>query len=204
MAGRSSWRELALAGFSRACRREITDTRNRHQLRYSQTGAERSQRPSAARRAEGPVRVQYGALPFRFNAGGNLELLIVTSRGRGRWIIPKGWPIKGFKPHETAAREAFEEAGIRGEVGTKTIGSFPYEKIVDDESGVIDCEIVVFPLRVKRQLKSWPEAGERELLWINPKDIAAIFKRMACAASWRISPTECVAKERRRDLQARA
>ena len=102
-----------------------------------------------------------------------MELLIVTSRGRGRWIIPKGWPIKGFKPHESAAREAFEEAGIRGEVGTKTIGSFPYEKIVDDESGVIDCEIVVFPLRVKRQLKSWPEVGERELLWINPKDIAA-------------------------------
>ena len=105
----------------------------------------------------------------------SLELLIVTSRGRGRWIIPKGWPIKGFKPHEWAAREAFEEAGIRGEIGTKTIGTFPYEKIADDESRVNDCEIVVFPLRVKRQLKSWPEAGERELLWINPKDIAALI-----------------------------
>ena len=120
--------------------------------------------------------MQYGALPFRFNAGGNLELLIVTSRGRGRWIIPKGWPIKGFKPHESAAREAFEEAGIRGEVATKAIGSFPYEKIIDEEGASIPCEVLVFSLKVKRQLKSWPEAGERELLWIEPKDIVAMIQ----------------------------
>jgi 8-oxo-dGTP pyrophosphatase MutT (NUDIX family) len=55
----------------------------------------------------GAVRVQYGALPYRFGAEGELELLLVTSRGRGRWIMPKGWPIKGLKPQEAAAREAF-------------------------------------------------------------------------------------------------
>ena len=48
---------------------------------------------------------------------------------------------------KSAAREAFEEAGIRGEVGTKTIGSFPYEKIMDDEGGSISCEVLVFPSR---------------------------------------------------------
>jgi ADP-ribose pyrophosphatase YjhB (NUDIX family) len=38
-------------------------------------------------------------------------VLLVTSRETGRWIIPKGGPIKGFKPAKTAAREAYEDAG---------------------------------------------------------------------------------------------
>lgn len=134
--------------------------------------------PKSKRNAKGrrSVRVQYGALPFRFSPSGNLEFLVVTSRGRGRWIIPKGWPIKGLKPHESAAREAFEEAGVRGEVAAKSIGWFAYEKILDDESGTIPCEVRVFALKVKRQLKSWPEAGERELLWIDPNNMAALIE----------------------------
>ena len=60
------------------------------------------------------MRVQYGALPYRFAADGSLEVLIVTTRRTRRWIIPKGWPIHGLTPAKSAAREAFEEAGVRG------------------------------------------------------------------------------------------
>ena len=122
------------------------------------------------------VRLQYGALPYRFSAQGELELLLVTSRTRGRWIIPKGWPIKGLKPQKSAAREAFEEAGVRGAVTAKPIGRYSYDKISDDESGAIPCEILVFALNVKRQLKDWPEAREREARWVKPGDATALVE----------------------------
>ena len=121
------------------------------------------------------VRLQYGALPYRFTALGKLELLLVTSRTRGRWIIPKGWPIKGLKPQISAAREAFEEAGVRGEVTTKPLGRYPYDKISDDDSGAIPCEVLVFTLKVKQQHKDWPEAREREVRWMKPEDAVALI-----------------------------
>ena len=80
------------------------------------------------RKAKPAVRVQYGALPYRFTAEAAMEILLVTTRQSRRWIIPKGWPIKGLKPAKSAAREAFEEAGVRGHVGAKSIGLFTYEK----------------------------------------------------------------------------
>jgi hypothetical protein len=52
------------------------------------------------------VRVQYGALPYRFTPDTALEILLVTTRQSKRWIIPKGRPIKGLKPAKTATREA--------------------------------------------------------------------------------------------------
>ena len=55
--------------------------------------------------------MQYGALPYRYTKSGAPEILLVTTRQTKRWIIPKGWPIKGLKPAKSAAREAYEEAG---------------------------------------------------------------------------------------------
>jgi 8-oxo-dGTP pyrophosphatase MutT (NUDIX family) len=69
------------------------------------------------------IRLQYGVLPYRFTETNSLEVLLVTTRQTRRWIVPKGWPIKGLKPPRSAAREAYEEAGIRGTVGAKAIGS---------------------------------------------------------------------------------
>jgi ADP-ribose pyrophosphatase YjhB (NUDIX family) len=60
------------------------------------------------------TRVQYAALPFRISARARTEFLLITSRETRRWIIPKGWPQKGRAPHRSAAREAFEEAGVLG------------------------------------------------------------------------------------------
>src|SRR5712692_10732965 len=97
-------------------------------------------------------RVQYGALPYRVSTGSRAEFMLVTSRETRRWIIPKGWPKKGKSPHHSAAREAFEEAGVVGAVGRRPVGSFSYEKRLKD-GGVMVCEVHVFPLKVTRQSK---------------------------------------------------
>ncbi|WP_337848231.1 NUDIX hydrolase, partial [Sphingomonas sp.] len=112
------------------------------------------------------VRVQYGALPYRFNKAGEVEVLLITSRSRRRWIIPKGWSIKGLKPAQSAAHEAFEDAGVRGTVSNKPIGHFIYDKQLDEDGRCATCEVTVFPLAVKRQLKTWPEIEQREIRWV--------------------------------------
>jgi hypothetical protein len=99
--------------------------------------------------------IQYGALPYREGRSG-LEVLLVTSRETRRWIIPKGWPQSGLPPHRAAANEAFEEAGVVGKIGKKTIGSYWYDKTLESGAAV-RCKVRVFPLRVTRQLKKWPE-----------------------------------------------
>src|SRR5438876_1413113 len=106
-------------------------------------------------------RVQYGALPYRLTARSRPQFMLVTSRETRRWIIPKGWPHKGKTPHHSAAREAFEEAGVVGAVARHPVGSFAYRKRL--RSGrVVLCEVHVFPLRVRHQTKLWPERRQRE------------------------------------------
>jgi 8-oxo-dGTP pyrophosphatase MutT (NUDIX family) len=80
-----------------------------------------------------------------------LEILLVTTRQSKQWIIPKGWPIKGLQPAKSAAREAFEETGVRGRVGGKSIGLFAYNKMLDGDRIWVNCEVRVFPLLVKHQ-----------------------------------------------------
>ena len=113
--------------------------------------------------------MQYGALPYRFTKSGAPEILLVTTRQTKRWIIPKGWPIKGLKPAKSAAREAYEEAGVRGSVTTKAIGIFSYEKRSDEDGITIPCEVRVFPLLVRRRKsKTWPESKQRIAQWLEP------------------------------------
>jgi 8-oxo-dGTP pyrophosphatase MutT (NUDIX family) len=116
-------------------------------------------------KAKGPF-VQYGALPYRESRSG-LEVLLVTSRESRRWILPKGWPQRGLPPHRTAENEAFEEAGVVGKIGKKPIGAYWYDKKL--ESGAAArCKVRVFPLRVTRQLKKWPEKRQRQARWHSP------------------------------------
>src|SRR3954470_23354950 len=79
--------------------------------------------------------IQYAALPYRRRADGAMEILLVTSRETKRWVIPKGWPIKGRRPHVAAAREALEEAGLVGRVDKEPIGTYRYNKRL--KNGVI-------------------------------------------------------------------
>ena len=102
-------------------------------------------------------------------------MLLVTSRGTRRWIIPKGWPIKGFKPARTAAREAYEEAGVRGRVAGRPLGRYVYEKQLEDRAAPFPCEVQVFPLLVKKQLKKWPECKQRMVRWFPVPEAAALI-----------------------------
>lgn len=114
---------------------------------------------------------QVAALPYRLTAEG-YEVVMITTRDSGRWILPKGWPIKGLKPHESAETEAMEEAGLIGSAVPKAIGRFTYVKQFPkrQEKVLVD----VFPLAIERQLESWQEKDQREVRFFNPVDAAAL------------------------------
>ena len=124
----------------------------------------------AARRAADPGR-QFATLPWRRGDNG-LEILLITSRETRRWIIPKGWPMKNRKPHEAAAREAFEEAGVIGRIVKQPIGAFRYMKLLKNGAS-LRCRVDVFPMEVTRQRSRWPEQHERTVQWFTPEDAAA-------------------------------
>ena len=113
---------------------------------------------------------QFAALPFRMRDG-QPEVLLITSRETGRWIIPKGWPAKNLAPPAVAAREAYEEAGLVGKVGKRSVGTFRYEKRLPSES-VVACKVRVFLLEVREELDQWPEQDHRERCWLSPADAA--------------------------------
>jgi 8-oxo-dGTP pyrophosphatase MutT (NUDIX family) len=98
-------------------------------------------------------------------------LLVVTSRDSGRWIIPKGWPMKGKKPFEAAAVEALQEAGISGKVGKKAVGSYTYLKLLDD-GDVVPCIVDVFQIEATSSADKFKEKGERTLAWVTPDEAA--------------------------------
>ncbi|CAL8972618.1 hypothetical protein RHODGE_RHODGE_00307 [Rhodoplanes serenus] len=108
--------------------------------------------------------LQYAAVPYRRNEDGEIEVMLVTSRETRRWIVPKGWPIRGAKPHLSAAREALEEAGVVGETGPEPIGSYRYDKRLKNGT-TARCLVEVFPLAVTGQRKRWREKGQREIRW---------------------------------------
>jgi 8-oxo-dGTP pyrophosphatase MutT (NUDIX family) len=123
-------------------------------------------------------RIQYAALPFRRNADAGVEVMLVASRGTGRWVIPKGWPIGRKAPHASAAREALEEAGVVGKTGRDSIGTHTYEKRLANGT-LVSCEVQVFPLEVKRQRKDRPEKEEREVRWLSPHEAAKAVQETA-------------------------
>ena len=133
--------------------------------------SKRRQRTSSSSRRH----TQYAALPYRARGRSELEIMLVTSRTTRRWIIPKGWPESGIPPHQVAAREALEEAGVVGRVSKRPIGSFPYEKVLKG-GATANCRVHVFALRVTRQQKQWPEKRARQIKWYAPAE-AALFVR---------------------------
>lgn len=108
---------------------------------------------------------QVGALPLLVNASGGVEVVLVTARGSGRWIIPKGNPIPGLAPHEAAAQEAREEAGLVGIAEPHCIGTFEFSRRRRGRDTT--CLVDVYPLMVKLQLRKWAEAGQRSVLRCN-------------------------------------
>ena len=126
------------------------------------------------------LRRQCAALPCRVRDG-ELQVLLITSRGSGRWVIPKGWAEGKVAPHLLAAREAYEEAGLVGRMEERPIGSYHYAKRL--KSGrVAFCSVAVYRLEVERELDDWPERGEREKRWMPPAQAARLVAEADLAA----------------------
>src|SRR5208282_4134448 len=136
--------------------------------------------PSTRTMSPGPrqrFRSRCGSTPSSSDrAAASLEVLLVTTRRSRRWIIPKGWPIKGLKPSKSAAREAFEGAGVRGKIGTKSVGVFTYDKLLDEHGIQVSCEVKVYPLLVKRQSAVWPEIDQRLVQWFEPGKAVSLIR----------------------------
>ncbi|MBY5406344.1 NUDIX hydrolase [Rhizobium leguminosarum] len=109
---------------------------------------------------------QAGAICYRRNANGYLEVLLVGSRRNGRWGVPKGHIESGESSSAAALREAFEEAGIIGEVDSTPVGSFSYQK----DSSANRYTVTVHLLKVAKSTVVFPERGLRKTQWFLLKD----------------------------------
>ncbi|SFR42848.1 NUDIX hydrolase [Litoreibacter janthinus] len=122
-----------------------------------------------------PKRLQVAALCHR-GTGDGREVLLITSRDTGRWIIPKGWPIRGLSSPEAAMQEAWEEAGVsEGSAQEKSIGTYTYDKRM--RSGLpVPVETLVYSVEVEEMEKDFPEARERRLKWFSQSDAANLVQ----------------------------
>ncbi len=122
-----------------------------------------------------PKRLQVAALCYR-GEGVETEVLLVTSRDTGRWIIPKGWMMRGLDARGAALREAWEEAGVRrGQGADKPIGSYTYDKHLDS-GWSFPIETLVFLVEVEELSDEFPECHERERRWVKPSEAATMVQ----------------------------
>jgi 8-oxo-dGTP pyrophosphatase MutT (NUDIX family) len=115
---------------------------------------------------------QVGALPYRRGPSGAVEFLLLTSRGTRRFVIPKGWRIKGKSDSQAAAVEARQEAGVKGRVSPAAIGSYQYWKRLG--KAFVPINVAVYALEVETESQKWKEAGQRQKQWLTAKQAAAL------------------------------
>jgi 8-oxo-dGTP pyrophosphatase MutT (NUDIX family) len=116
---------------------------------------------------------QFAALPYRMRDA-DVEILLITTRKKRRWSVPKGWPIKRNAPHETAAIEAYEEAGVYGTIGKRPIGQFKKRRL--KKKHAVLCDVRIFPMEVEHEQENWPEKNERTRIWLAPRQAAKLVK----------------------------
>lgn len=102
---------------------------------------------------------QSGVIPFRFHQE-ELEILLITSRRKKRWVIPKGIIEGDLSPEDSAAKEAYEEAGVSGTVYPQMLGQYQYKKWRGT------CTVKVYLLEVKEVMENWPESFFRDRVWV--------------------------------------
>jgi 8-oxo-dGTP pyrophosphatase MutT (NUDIX family) len=113
---------------------------------------------------------QAGVIPFRVGSHG-LEVLLITSRDTGRWVIPRGNIEPGQTARQAAKREAYEEAGVRGMLKAVPLGMYTYDKLV--RPGLpISALVEVYALPVEKQTKKWPERSQRRTQWFDAASAA--------------------------------
>jgi hypothetical protein len=106
------------------------------------------------------VRTQFAALCYRVK-NDKVQILLVTSRGSGRWIVPKGWPMDGKTPADSAAHP-------------RPLGLFSYHKIMDDADSGLPCVVMVYGIKVKSLARTFPEVDQRTRKWVTRKKAASM------------------------------
>ncbi|CCV16205.1 NUDIX hydrolase [Mesorhizobium sp. STM 4661] len=128
----------------------------------------------AVRKARRGERIrQVAAIPFRLNGHGNVEVMLVTSRATRRFIVPKGWPMKGKSGRKAATIEAREEAGVVGKTLREPAGTYSYWKRL--ENRFVRVDVIVYLLAVTEELANWQEAEIRQRAWLAPEDAAMLI-----------------------------
>lgn len=120
------------------------------------------------------VRSQFAALCYRV-VNDSVRILVITSRGSRRWIIPKGWPNDGMTPAQSAMEEAWEEAGVVGKATDICLGLFSYNKTFE-ESDDLPCVVMVYPVKVKSLSDKFPEKDQRQRKWVSRKKAASLVQ----------------------------
>lgn len=119
-----------------------------------------------------PIR-QVAAVPFRIASNGEMQVMLITSRTTRRFIVPKGWPMKGKSEAEAARIEAFEEAGVSGRIIKNRVGSYRYWKRLSASFVLVD--VNAYLLEVEDEHANWDEAGARQRTWLSPWAAAALI-----------------------------
>jgi 8-oxo-dGTP pyrophosphatase MutT (NUDIX family) len=123
--------------------------------------------------------IQVGALPIQFE-GGTPSVMLVTSRETKRWVIPKGWPMRGKKNWAAAEQEAKEEAGVIGKTCKRPVGEFYYFKRRNAHFDL--CRVEVFVIDFQKQLTIYREKGQRDTCWLSLEDAAEIVQEPGLSA----------------------
>jgi len=124
---------------------------------------------------------QSGVIPFRYEDGA-LRILLITSRRKKHWLVPKGIIEPHLSPIESAAQEAMEEAGVRGRIPSRPIGEYDYNKW----GGT--CHVEVYLLEVVEELLEWPESFFRERRWMSVEEAAALVDQEGLRRLIRLVP----------------
>ncbi len=124
---------------------------------------------------------QSGVIAFR-GPPDAMEIALVSSRRGRRWVIPKGLVEPFLDPGASAAKEAWEEAGLRGELSADPVGSYLYRKL----GGL--CDVAVYLLRVEAVLETWPESRWRSRVWLSASRAAERVQEPVLARLLRTSP----------------
>lgn len=101
------------------------------------------------------------------------KVLLITSRGTGRWIIPKGWPMEGRSLADAAVQEAWEEGGVKGVIAAQELGRYHYDK-AQDSGFSVPVEVRVFLIEVDELFQDFPECDERQRHWYHPSEVAGL------------------------------
>lgn len=102
-------------------------------------------------------------IPYRIS-NGNIEILLITSIKKQRWIFPKGFIEFNLSAFESAKKEAYEEAGVVGENETVELGSFDLKKKNQTS------HVKIFSMEVTKELNDYPEKNLRKRKWFSVED----------------------------------